>query len=207
MPYFYNSPFRLFYFGKYDSWFIKIQSSNGTSNHNYNPNNVSHPFFVTTIQHLKETSLMKSTDSSILITLRNNGITTTHLNLRIPDLISFEPGITLQSYEMWKREKIVSIIALKMRQSDVCLKVLVTFFNMVNCRPSVSKKGRTSTYILLSYMLGVKQMIVAINKMDVMTVNYSKKRHNIIKTETGSFLKRTGFNLDKIPFPHLWLPQ
>ena len=23
MPYFYNSPFRLFYFRKYDSWFIK----------------------------------------------------------------------------------------------------------------------------------------------------------------------------------------
>ena len=132
---------------------------------------------------------MKSTNSSILITLRNNGITTILLNIGMPDLISFEPGITLQSYEMWNREKTVLIIVHKMRQSDVCLKVSITGFYQYGELPDrVSKKGQMSKYILLSYMLGVKQMIVAINEMDVMTVNYSKKRHNIIKTETGSFL-------------------
>ena len=64
---------------------------------------------------------MESTNSSILMTLHNNGITTILLNIGMPDLISFEPGITLQSYEMWNPEKIVLIIAHKMRQSDVCL--------------------------------------------------------------------------------------
>ena len=36
--------------------------------------------------------------------------------------------------------------------------------------------------------------------MDEKTVNYSEKRYNEIKTEISNFLKRTGFNPDKIPF-------
>ena len=43
-------------------------------------------------------------------------------------------------------------------------------------------------------------MVVAVNKMDEKTVNYSEKWHNEIKTETSRFLKRTGFNPDKIQF-------
>ena len=41
-------------------------------------------------------------------------------------------------------------------------------------------------------------MIVAVNKMEK-TVNYLEKRDNEIKTEISNFLKRTGFNPDKIP--------
>ena len=43
-------------------------------------------------------------------------------------------------------------------------------------------------------------MIVAVNKMDEKTVNHSEKRYNEIRTGTNNFLKRTGFNPDKIPF-------
>ena len=43
-------------------------------------------------------------------------------------------------------------------------------------------------------------MVVAVNKTDKMTANYSEKRYNEIKTEISNFLKRTGFNPDKIPF-------
>ena len=64
----------------------------------------------------------------------------------------------------------------------------------------VSKNGQTHDHILLSYTLGVKQMIVAVNKMDDKTVHYSAKLFNEIKTETSNFLKRTVFNHDKIPF-------
>ena len=32
--------------------------------------------------------------------------------------------------------------------------------------------------------------------MDEKTVNYSEKRYNEIKTESGNFLKHTGFNPD-----------
>ena len=64
----------------------------------------------------------------------------------------------------------------------------------------VSKNGQTREHILLSYTLGVKQMNVAVNKIDEKTVNNSEKRYNEIKTEMGNFLKRTWFNPDKIPF-------
>ena len=63
---------------------------------------------------------------------------------------------------------------------------------------SVSKNGQTCEHIRLLYTLGVKQMIVAVNQMDEKTVNYSEKGHNEIKTAINNFLRRTGFNPDKI---------
>ena len=52
----------------------------------------------------------------------------------------------------------------------------------------------------MAYALGVKQMIVGINKMDEKTVNFSEDRYNEIKTETSSFLKRIGYNPENINF-------
>ena len=43
-------------------------------------------------------------------------------------------------------------------------------------------------------------MICAINKMDDKTVNYSQDRYNEIKREMGDYLKKIGYNPDKIPF-------
>lgn len=43
-------------------------------------------------------------------------------------------------------------------------------------------------------------MIVCTNKMDEKTVNYAESRYNEIKTEMGAFLKKVGYNPDKIPF-------
>jgi len=62
----------------------------------------------------------------------------------------------------------------------------------------ISKEGQTREHALLAYTLGVKQMIVAINKMDEKTVNWGQGRYEEIKTEVYSFLKRTGYNTDKI---------
>lgn len=36
--------------------------------------------------------------------------------------------------------------------------------------------------------------------MDEKTVNYSEERYNEIKKELGGFLKKVGYNPDKIPF-------
>ena len=48
--------------------------------------------------------------------------------------------------------------------------------------------------------LGVKQMIVLVNKMDDKSVNWSQGRYDEIKKEASSFLKKVGYNPDNIPF-------
>lgn len=64
----------------------------------------------------------------------------------------------------------------------------------------ISKNGQTREHALLSFTLGVKQMIVCLNKQDAESVKYSQARYDEIKKETSSFLKRIGWNPDKIPF-------
>jgi elongation factor 1-alpha len=48
--------------------------------------------------------------------------------------------------------------------------------------------------------MGVKQMIVCINKMDDKTVKYSESRYIEIKKEMSDFLKKIGYNIEKINF-------
>jgi elongation factor 1-alpha len=43
-------------------------------------------------------------------------------------------------------------------------------------------------------------MIVLINKMDEKSTNWSEARYNEIKNETSNFLKKIGYNPEKIPF-------
>jgi len=43
-------------------------------------------------------------------------------------------------------------------------------------------------------------MIVAVNKMDDKSVNWSKDRYDEIKKELTDYLKKIGYNPDKIPF-------
>merc|ERR1711935_648905 len=64
----------------------------------------------------------------------------------------------------------------------------------------ISKDGQTREHALLAYTLGVKQMRVAMNKMDNTTPPYSEARYNEIKAEVSNFLKKTGYDPDKIPF-------
>jgi elongation factor 1-alpha len=64
----------------------------------------------------------------------------------------------------------------------------------------IAKNGQTREHALLAFTLGVKQMIVLINKMDEKSVNFSEDRYNEIKAETTNFLKKTGYNPEKIPF-------
>lgn len=64
----------------------------------------------------------------------------------------------------------------------------------------ISKDGQTREHALLAFTLGVKQMIVCTNKMDDKTVNYSEARYEEIKKEVGSYLKKVGYNVDKVRF-------
>ncbi|EPY50565.1 translation elongation factor 1-alpha, partial [Schizosaccharomyces cryophilus OY26] len=62
----------------------------------------------------------------------------------------------------------------------------------------ISKDGQTREHALLAYTLGVKQLIVAVNKMD--SVNYSQARFEEIIKETSNFVKKVGFNPKTVPF-------
>jgi elongation factor 1-alpha len=64
----------------------------------------------------------------------------------------------------------------------------------------ISKDGQTREHALLAYTLGVKQMIVACNKMDDKTVQYNKDRYEEVKKEVSAYLKKVGYNPDKVPF-------
>jgi len=65
-----------------------------------------------------------------------------------------------------------------------------------------SKNGQTREHALLAFTLGVKHMIVCINKMDDKTVNFGEARYKEIKEELSKFLLKVGYNTkdDKIPF-------
>merc|ERR1712025_37 len=56
----------------------------------------------------------------------------------------------------------------------------------------ISKEGQTREHALLAYTLGVKKMIIGINKMD--THKYSQDRFNEITAEVAKFIKKVGFN-------------
>jgi len=63
-----------------------------------------------------------------------------------------------------------------------------------------AKNGQTREHALLAYTLGVKQMIVCINKMDDKTVDYSFERYDEIKKEFSKHLAKVGYKPSKIPF-------
>jgi len=64
----------------------------------------------------------------------------------------------------------------------------------------ISKEGQTREHALLAFTLGVKQMIVCMNKIDEKSVNYSEERYNEIKKEVSDFLKKVGYKPDGILF-------
>jgi len=59
-------------------------------------------------------------------------------------------------------------------------------------------EGQTREHALLAFTLGVKQMVVALNKMD--SCNYSEQRYNDIKEEVSNYLKKVGYKPAKIAF-------
>ncbi|HLE75400.1 MAG TPA: translation elongation factor EF-1 subunit alpha [Candidatus Bathyarchaeia archaeon] len=60
--------------------------------------------------------------------------------------------------------------------------------------------GQTREHAFLAFTLGVRQMVVAVNKMDDASVNWSQERYNEIKNEISRMLKMVGFKAEKIPF-------
>ncbi|GAV01700.1 hypothetical protein RvY_12370 [Ramazzottius varieornatus] len=83
-------------------------------------------------------------------------------------------------------------------QADVA--VLVVPASPGEFEAGISKNGQTREHALLAYTLGVKQMIVAVNKMDSSEPPFSEDRFNEIIKEVSSYVKRIGYNPKTIPF-------
>jgi len=64
----------------------------------------------------------------------------------------------------------------------------------------ISKNGQTREHALLAYTLGVKQLIVAVNKMDSTEPPYSKSRFEEIQKEVSGFIKKVGYNPAAVAF-------
>ena len=83
-------------------------------------------------------------------------------------------------------------------QADVALMLIDA--SKAGFEVGISKDGQTREHALLAYTLGVKQMIVAVNKMDDASVNYEESRFLTIKQEVSDYLKKVGYKPMAIPF-------
>jgi len=64
----------------------------------------------------------------------------------------------------------------------------------------ISKNGQTREHALLAYTLGVKQLIVAVNKIDTTEPPYSQARFEEIQKEVSQYVKKVGYNPATVPF-------
>ncbi|KAI4478483.1 hypothetical protein M0804_011806 [Polistes exclamans] len=64
----------------------------------------------------------------------------------------------------------------------------------------ISKNGQTREHALLAFTLGVKQLIVGVNKMDSTEPPYSETRFEEIKKEVSSYIKKIGYNPAAVAF-------
>jgi len=83
-------------------------------------------------------------------------------------------------------------------QADVAILMIAT--GSGEFEAGYAKNGQTREHALLAFTLGVKQMIVCLNKMDDKSVNYAEPRYNEIKDELTKFLTKCGYNTKNIPF-------
>lgn len=100
------------------------------------------------------------------------------------------------------------------RLSDPCksLLLLSSFLSQADCavlivaagvgefEAGISKNGQTREHALLAYTLGVKQLIVAVNKMDSTEPSYSEKRYDEIVKEVSAYIKKIGYSPAAVPF-------
>jgi elongation factor 1-alpha len=74
-------------------------------------------------------------------------------------------------------------------QADVA--ILVVSSGIGEFEAGIGKDGQTREHALLAYTMGIKQVIVAINKMD--SHNYTEERFTDIKKEVIDYLRKIGF--------------
>uniref|UniRef100_A0A8D2DVX2 Tr-type G domain-containing protein n=1 Tax=Sciurus vulgaris TaxID=55149 RepID=A0A8D2DVX2_SCIVU len=78
--------------------------------------------------------------------------------------------------------------------------VLIVAAGVGEFEVGISKNGQTCEHALLDYTLGVKQLIVGVNKMDSTEPPYSQKRYKEIVKEVSAYIKKIGNNPDTVAF-------
>ncbi|KPP73340.1 elongation factor 1-alpha 1-like [Scleropages formosus] len=64
----------------------------------------------------------------------------------------------------------------------------------------ISRNGQTREHALLAYTLGVKQLIVCVNKMDATEPPYSQKRFDEVVRNVTVFIRKIGYDPAAVPF-------
>ncbi|XP_060990543.1 elongation factor 1-alpha 1-like [Dama dama] len=78
--------------------------------------------------------------------------------------------------------------------------VLIVAAGVGEFEAGISKNGQTCEHALLAYTLGVKQLIVGVNKMDSTEPPYSQKRYEEIVKEVSTYIEKIGYNPDTVAF-------
>jgi len=78
--------------------------------------------------------------------------------------------------------------------------VLIVASSTGEFEAGISKNGQTREHALLAYTLGVKQIIVAVNKIDNTEPPYSESRFNEIQKEVETYVKKVGYNPKAVAF-------
>ncbi|UJR17487.1 hypothetical protein I4U23_004382 [Adineta vaga] len=76
--------------------------------------------------------------------------------------------------------------------------VLIVSAHIDEFQSSMSRDGLTREQILLSYTMGIRQLIVAVNKMDTEDVSYAEDRFDKIKTELLSYIIKVGYKPEHV---------
>uniref|UniRef100_A0A8C0KBB2 Tr-type G domain-containing protein n=1 Tax=Canis lupus dingo TaxID=286419 RepID=A0A8C0KBB2_CANLU len=78
--------------------------------------------------------------------------------------------------------------------------VLIVAAGVGEFEAGISKNGQTREHALLAYTLGVKQLIVGVNKMDSTEPPCSQKRYEEIVKEVSTYIKKIGYNPNTVAF-------
>ncbi|XP_072890616.1 elongation factor 1-alpha 1-like [Hemitrygon akajei] len=78
--------------------------------------------------------------------------------------------------------------------------VLIVAAGVGEFEAGISKNGQTREHALLAYTLGVKQLIIGINKMDSTEPPFSEARYNEIMKEVSTYIKKIGYNPATVAF-------
>nr|XP_020733749.1 elongation factor 1-alpha, oocyte form-like [Odocoileus virginianus texanus] len=78
--------------------------------------------------------------------------------------------------------------------------VLIVAGGVGEFEAGISKNGQTREHALLAYTLGVKQLIMVVNKMDSTEPAYSATRFQEITKEVSAYIRKIGYNPATVAF-------